>query len=133
MEGLTPVYFVKLELRDGAGRMVSDNFYWFSSKEKVDFSDLTKLQKVDLEITPNISYQYDEVVIKVEVKNPTNQLAFFNRLMVTKGKGGEEVLPTFWSDNYFSLLPGESKTLTAKLAKQDLDGEEPLVVLDMDI
>lgn len=133
VEGLSPVYFVKLELKDEAGRMVSDNFYWFSSKEKVDFSDLTKLQKVNLEIIPEILYQYDEIILNVKVKNPTSRLAFFNRLMVTKGKGGEEVLPTFWSDNYFSLLPGEEKTLTARFAKQDIEGKEPLVVLDKEI
>ena len=25
--------------------------------------------------------------------------------------GGEEVLPVFWEDNYFSMLPGEERLL----------------------
>jgi beta-galactosidase/beta-glucuronidase len=130
--GLTPVYFVKLELKNEEGKIVSDNFYWFSSKSKVDLSDLTRLQKVNLEMKQELSYEYDDVVIKVTVKNPSDKLAFFNRLMITKGQGGEEILPTYWSDNFFSLMPGEVKTVTAKFSKQDLDGKEPVLVLDKD-
>jgi hypothetical protein len=32
--------------------------------------------------------------------------------------GGKEILPSFWSDNYFSLLPGESRTVTWSGEKQ---------------
>jgi exo-1,4-beta-D-glucosaminidase len=53
--------------------------------------------------------------------------------MITKGEGGEEILPTFWSDNFFSLLPGEVKTVTARFAKKDLEGKEPILVQDKDI
>jgi hypothetical protein len=131
IENLTPTYFVKLELKDQNGNIVSDNFYWFSSKSKTDLSDLTKLQKVDLEMKYKLSYEYDDVIMKVTVKNPSDKLAFFNRLMITKGQGGEEVLPTFWSDNFFSLLPGEVKTLTARFAKQDIEGKDPVLAIDM--
>jgi len=31
-EGLTPTYFLKLDLRDAAGKLVSENFYWLSTK-----------------------------------------------------------------------------------------------------
>jgi hypothetical protein len=131
INGLTSVYFVKLELKDQDGKLVSDNFYWLSSKEKVDLSDLTKLKKVDLEMKSEISYEYDDVIMKVTVKNQSDKLAFFNRLMITKGKGGDEVLPTFWSDNFFTLLPGEVKTLTARFAKQDIEGKDPVLAIDL--
>jgi len=133
IEGLSPIYFVKLELKDQKGNTVSDNFYWFSSTGKDDFREITKLQKVNLDMTLVISYEYDDVVMKVTVRNPSDKLAFFNRLMITKGEGGEEILPTFWSDNFFSLLPGEVKTVTARFAKQDLEGKEPILVQDKDI
>ena len=35
------------------------------------------------------------------------------RLKVDKGKGGEEILPVVWQDNYISLLPGEKREITA--------------------
>src|SRR5256886_5808007 len=57
-EGLSTTYFLKLELHDAAGKLVSDNFYWLSTKldtlewagrtdtvytPQKDFSDLTGL------------------------------------------------------------------------------------------
>ena len=133
-EGMTPVYFVKLVLKNSDGNIVSDNFYWFSSsKEKVDFTDISKLPKVNLEISHELLFENDEGYMKVLVKNPSDKLAFFNRLMITKGQGGDEIWPTFWSDNFFSLLPGEEKVVTARFARQDMDGKEPVLVLDKDI
>lgn len=133
IEGLTTVYFVRLELKDKNGKIVSNNLYWLSSKEKTDLRDIMKLKKVDLNIQKTVSFKDDEVIINVVVKNPTDKLSFFNRLMITKGKDGDEVWSTFWSDNYFTLFPGETKILTARLAKQNLNGENPVVVLDKDI
>jgi hypothetical protein len=53
-------------------------------------------------------------------------IAFFVRVEVTKGQGGEEVLPVTYSDNYITLLPGESATINAQYAKADLGGQPPL-------
>ena len=134
MGGLTPVYFVKLVLKDSKDRIVSDNFYWFSSaKGKSDLTDITRLEKVVLDLKNEISFEGEEGVIKVTIRNPTDKLAFFTRLVVTKGEGGDEVWPTFWSDNFLTLLPGEEKTVTARFAKKDLDGKEPVLVIDKDI
>jgi hypothetical protein len=36
-----------------------------------------------------------------------------------------EAGPTYWDDNYVSLLPGESRTLKAVLPKAELEGKEP--------
>jgi Exo-beta-D-glucosaminidase Ig-fold domain/Glycosyl hydrolase 2 galactose-binding domain-like/Glycosyl hydrolases family 2/Glycosyl hydrolases family 2, TIM barrel domain len=134
LQDLTPVYFVKLVLKDSDNRSVSDNFYWFSSrKDKNDLTDITRLPKIPLITNSEVTYSGEEGVMKVTVKNPTDKLAFFNRLMITKGQGGDEVWPTFWSDNFFTLLPGEEKNLTARFAKQDLGGNEPVLQLDKDI
>jgi len=43
-------------------------------------------------------------------------------LRVTKGRGGDDLVPIFWDDNYFSLLPGEEKTVTASAEIEDLEG-----------
>jgi len=40
------------------------------------------------------------------------------------------VLPVFYSDNYLSLAPGESSTVTIEAATKDLQGDEPLVEVD---
>jgi hypothetical protein len=128
------VYFVKLQLKDSGGHVVSDNFYWFSSATgKTDLTAIAGLPKVKLDIQQQLTFADDEGCMKVVVKNPTDRLAFFNRLIITKGPGGDEVLPTFWSDNFFTLMPGEEKTIIARFAIQDLDGKQPALVIDKDM
>jgi mannosylglycoprotein endo-beta-mannosidase len=39
-------------------------------------------------------------------------VAFFNRLSLFDPKTKKRLLPVFYDDNYVSILPGESKTLT---------------------
>ena len=50
---------------------------------------------------------------RVTIQNPTKSLAFFIHLKVNSSKDGEEILPVIWEDNYFSLLPGEKREVTA--------------------
>jgi len=49
--------------------------------------------------------------VATTLTNSSSTLAFLIRLRVTNG--GNEVLPVFWSDNYISLLPGETRAETA--------------------
>jgi hypothetical protein len=57
----------------------------------------------------------------------TGQLAFFIQPAVTKGVRGEEALPVLWSDNYFSLLPHQSREITATIAARDVAGAKPVL------
>ena len=36
----------------------------------------------------------------------------------------------FYSDNYVSLLPGETQTITVEAARSALSGDKPLLVVD---
>jgi hypothetical protein len=51
-------------------------------------------------------------------------------LRITKGKGGEDLTPMFWSENYFSLLPGEEKEVIASYDPSDLDSKEGVIEVD---
>jgi exo-1,4-beta-D-glucosaminidase len=63
----------------------------------------------------------------VTVENPSKSLAFFVRLKVNKGAGGEEIVPAIWEDNYFSLLPGEKREITATYRSNLLGAAKPAV------
>ena len=63
----------------------------------------------------------------VTLTNAGPGIAFGIRLKVDKGEGGEEVLPVLWQDNYFSLLPGENRQVTATYHARDLGRETPVV------
>jgi hypothetical protein len=49
---------------------------------------------------------------------------------VTRGKDGDDLTAIFWSDNYFSLLPGEKKTVTARFDSSSAEGASPELVVD---
>lgn len=126
---LTPVYFVALKLHDQDGNLVSDNFYWLTSKDALDLARLKDLPPVRLESSCVVQREGREVVARVRVKNPTDHVAFFVHLVLTKGPWGEEILPVLWDDNYFSVAPGESKVVSARVAAEDLAEAQPVVEL----
>jgi exo-1,4-beta-D-glucosaminidase len=122
--GLSSTYFVNLLLADKSGKTVSRNFYWLSTapetldwdkstwyvtptKTFADYSALNTLPVLDL----NVMARTEGPVTTVTVTNPGKALAFAVHLKVTRG--GEETLPVLWQDNYFPLLPGESRQVTA--------------------
>jgi len=120
-----PIHFVKLQLRNAGGKVVSDNFYWLSSKTPTDLTSLATLPTVRLNASHTIDDKGDEKIVHVKLENPTDKLAFFVHPALTKGRYGEEILPVFWEDNYFSLLPKETRTVRATLSASDLQGETP--------
>jgi len=119
------IYFLKLRLVDDGDSLVSDNFYWIPTKESL--VGLEKLPVVPLEYSTVFRADGDETVGTVTVTNRTNRLAFFVRAVLQKEADGLEVLPVFWSDNYISLLPGESQFLEVRVKTKHLSGQKPIV------
>jgi exo-1,4-beta-D-glucosaminidase len=145
--GITTTYFLNLRLRSSSGELISTNFYWLSSKQDVldfsksewyytpqtDFADFTALQdlpKAKLNAFYNVNAEKNDVAAFVTVENPGTGLALAVRLRLLKGKDGGEILPAFWDDNYFSLLPGEKRTVAVRIRKTDLPGAKPVVSVD---
>jgi exo-1,4-beta-D-glucosaminidase len=145
--GLTTTYFLRLRLTDSAGRLQGGNFYWLSTKPDVldwdkaewfvtpqsayaDLSDLERLPRVRLELSAESEAGPAEGTTRVRVANPSRHLAFLVRLKVTRGTGGDEVLPVYWEDNYFELLPGERREVSARYRPADLQGAAPGVEVD---
>ena len=83
-----------------------------------------------LDVKTTFDHDGDDDRALVTLKNPGTSVAFFVRLRVLKSKDGEQILPSTWSDNYVSLLPGESRTLTARWRSEDAPGATPAVVVD---
>jgi exo-1,4-beta-D-glucosaminidase len=147
-DGLTPTYFLKLELRDAAGKLISENFYWLSTKPDVldwakrsdtvytpqkEFADLTglnSLPKAKVTITKSVRGTGAGSILTMVAENKSDGIAFMVHPRVTQGKGGDDVTPIFWSDNYFSLLPGEKRSVTARFNPSDLHGATPELVVE---
>ncbi|MBZ5582313.1 MAG: hypothetical protein LAQ30_08945, partial [Acidobacteriia bacterium] len=52
------------------------------------------------------------------------------RLKVNAGANGDEILPVLWEDNYFPLLPGETRTVKATYNVRDLGRAAPVVQVE---
>jgi beta-mannosidase len=132
-KNITNVYFLKLELKDASGKMVSSNFYWLSSKgdDKADFTDLSKLPAANVNVTASaIKQSGNKCTLTVTIENKGTSLAFAVNPKILKLTSKEPVLPVFWEDNYFSLLPKEKRVLQVEYDLKDLDGEKPLLKVD---
>ena len=145
----TEVTFVRLTLADGTGRVVSTNFYWLPrelptfdwSQEQAklhpyytavrsheDLRQLNRLPPVRLtaQVTTRPGAQGETAA--VTVGNPSTHLAFQVHLSLVREPGGEEVLPVFWEDNYFALMPGESRTVTVRHGSVTDEGRTTLKI-----
>lgn len=99
------VFFLKLSLTDDQ-KVIDENMYWLSSKAH-SYENLNDLKKTDLRSVIRKSGENKTIIT---ISNPGNETAFFIRLKLT-GQKNELVLPSYFSDNYFTLLPGDEKQI----------------------
>ncbi|HSN50486.1 MAG TPA: glycoside hydrolase family 2 protein, partial [Bacteroidales bacterium] len=152
-EGLCKTFFLKLSLEDNTGKLISDNFYWLSTQKDIegtkqelksprgfdwdlfkvqpksvaDFTALNQLPQTTVEKSVSLQENGSETKATVNLKNTGSSLAFMVHLSMTKGEGGDEIDPAYWDDNYFSLLPGESREIKVRFKKED-QGNTPAVL-----
>lgn len=135
------VYFVDLSLSDSSGVPLSRNLYWLSTKPDVidpatasyyvtltsqyaDFTGLRAMSPAAIMAAASLATDGADEVVTCTLSNPTTALAFFTRVEVT-GARDEEVVPIRWSDNYVTLLPGETRVLQARYRAADRKGAPP--------
>jgi exo-1,4-beta-D-glucosaminidase len=147
VNGLSSTYFVRLQLKDSAGAVASDNLYWLSTTPDAfgnksnwystavktyanltGLNTLTSNSSVTASASRTVSAGTETVRITLTNTSGTN-IAFFLRPEVVAGNGGTEVLPIDYSDNYVSLFPGESTTITATYQTTDLGGRAPYLLV----
>jgi len=141
--GLSTTYFIRLQLKDSTGALVSNNLYWYSTSPDVlgnrhnwymtavkSYANLMGLNSLasnpDLTATVSRTVSAGQESAQITLRNAsTTSVAFFVRPEVTAGNGGNEVVPVSYTDNYVSLWPGESTTVTAAYQTADLGGQAP--------
>ena len=128
---------------DSAGAVVSNNLYWYPTSPDAlgnksnwymtavkTYANLTGLNGLPassgLTVSPSRTVSGGQETVQIHLTNTsTTNLAFFVRPEVTAGNGGPEVLPVNYTDNYVSLWPGETTTITATYRTSDLGGQAP--------
>ncbi len=147
----TPVYFIDLRLIDAEGNEIDNNFYWLSaqpdlldyeakvpgwyyhtpSKQYADYTTLNNLPEVH--VTGSITEKNkveNATVFNVTLTNDSDYIAFFVHPDIRDGQSGSVILPVLWSDNYVSLLPGETRKLTAVIKNKYLNNKTPQLIVD---
>jgi exo-1,4-beta-D-glucosaminidase len=123
----SPVYFVRCELRDKSNNLLADNVYW-QAKQDDDLGDPKNDEqfKVTLQqwgdMSPLNSMPSAKIAIRSEAQekgasitltNKSSYIAFFVRAEITGGIDGEEILPITYDENYITIFPRETRTITA--------------------
>lgn len=111
--------FMLLQLMDEHKNLISENFYWFPD-EKGQYSGLQKMKQAPVILS---AAHKGDGRVEVTITNPAgNTIAFFNRVALLEAESGRRVLPAFYDDNYISVLPGASKTITIEHTRPGRDG-----------
>ncbi len=128
---ISSVHFIRLELSDATGKLLSRNFYWRSGPAHPDdFKDLNKLPQVTLEAQATSKDESGKRFVTITLRNPDKNIALMAHVQLRQQKSGERVLPAYYSDNYVSLAPNETRTISIEADESQFNGENALVVLD---
>jgi hypothetical protein len=105
---LPDVYLVRLELNDSNGNKLSENSYWKHNGSNAHFQSFNQLADAQLS-SKMIAKGQGEMTVRVENKGDTPAIGV--KLNLVDGNK-KIVLPAYFSDGYFTLLPGERKDVT---------------------
>ena len=112
---------------------------WTPSKTLADYRPLNQLSRVDLDAKAQYQKSGKESTTTVTLHNPASMLAFAVHLKVNRPSSGrvsreappdDEILPVLWQDNYFPLLPGETRQITATFGTEDGGNGIPAVQVE---
>lgn len=122
--GLDDVHFIRLKLHDNHGRVVSKNNYW-RGNNRTNFQALCKLRPVRVAVKSTSRVLDDEttlITVVTTLPKSAPNVAFANRLMLLDKTTDSQLLPAIFSDNYFTLRPGESHVVTITVPTRLLKG-----------
>jgi len=128
---ISTTYFLSLRLLDPNNAELARNFYWLSTKPDVldyqakvepweyytpskEYADLTMLDRLPAaQVDVGYDFGANAAEVRVELTNRSDRIAFFLELLLTEPDSGEPIVPVFWQDNYVSLLPNETRVVSA--------------------
>ena len=132
---VSETHFIKLYLTDSEGNTLSDNFY-INGTEYGNHQAMASMSKADVKVSSNFEKVADGSEIhgdewrgSVVLENRSNVPAVMVRLNVVGKQDGDQILPMFYTDNYFSLMPGEKKTISLRWYDADSRGNSPEVIV----
>jgi hypothetical protein len=104
------VAFIELTLTNSSGKQVSRNLYWLAAKPE-DYRALDHLPQATISASATWTHAKGSDEVTVHLEN-TGSDAILQQKLTLIDASGKRILPAYYSNNYVSLLPGESQTVT---------------------
>ena len=108
IDNLESNYMVRLILSDRKGNVITTNDYLMRGKGTEDFKALNNVGKAELKARKISS---KDGKIRYEVANISGNIALNLKFNLCNPESGEIMLPAYFSDGYFHLLPGEKRII----------------------
>ncbi len=108
--GAAEVVLVKLELHSADNKLLSDNLYWLAS-DSPTYRQLNHLPAVSLSGMATATRADQSTRIHVQLKNSSATPALAAKLTLLNASNNARILPAYLSDNYVSLLSGETREI----------------------
>ena len=121
------IVLVNLELRNSAAEVISRNFYWLGA-DNASYRRLNRLPLASLSVTAKSSRTGDTISVQVELRNNGTAAALDNKLTLLNAADGSRILPAYYTDNYVSLLPGESRQIEIEYLAKSATGPAQLAL-----
>lgn len=122
------VQFMKLEMLQG-DKVLASNFYWIENTSG-DCLDLNDLPETEVKMKTSSKTVGNTQVVSITLKNTGKHWALLNKIKLKDKATGESILPVFFDDDYVSLMPGESREITMRVDKANLQGKSPMLYLE---
>ncbi len=123
----TGANFVVLNLKNATGKIISHNVYWMATNNNFTAFNNMKHTQVTASVVKSIK-GINENKWTVQLTNNTRQIAFFVRPQLMKN--GAEIMPSYWSANYFTLAPHESITVTVSAPIAKIGTTMPTILVE---
>lgn len=126
-KGLAAVHIVRLTLSRN-GEQVSQNTY-LRARDAGNLRELRRLTKAKLEVKTQQDRNGNVWRLKTTVRNTSAVPSLLTRLQVVGAQDQKRILPAIYNDNYFVLMPNETRTVTTELKHEDTRGQQPQIAV----
>jgi exo-1,4-beta-D-glucosaminidase len=144
IKGLDSTYFLDIRVLSEKEHLITINQYlltrstnefawnktYFVNTPLLKYQHLEEinlLPAVHLESILTSTNNKEKTNMVIELENKSENLAFSIELMIMDDKTNHFVAPVYLDDNYFSLLPGEKRTIEGYCYTADLNGAKPVL------
>jgi beta-galactosidase/beta-glucuronidase len=118
---------VSLQLQDAQGKIISQNLYWLGEKPS-SYRELTRLPASSLQVQTTENIFGDTIHLHVQLANTGTAVSLENKLTLFSAKDKSRILPAYFSDNYISLLPGESRIIEIEYPTSAAKGAPEIIL-----